>query len=267
LGKLQNLTFSKFYSIITISVTERLTFCYKLFTTIKGEKFFMNLGQKNIMWGIIILLLVITTIVGTVNTHYLKNEEKIATLTDAEVTSEDTTTEVTTEIEPIIATIEEEKIILITTEVTTTSAPTTTEIVTTTEQVTTITTTEQVTETELAETAFEEETEQATMEAIEQEPIVTETYYTSSQFINMGVIYYNGLSWTWYSQKALPGNGLDIPGRYVDGDNFVCDGDGYIVLASCDYSKGTILSTPFGRNGKVYDYCPTSGVIDVYTNY
>ena len=88
---------------------------------------------------------------------------------------------------------------------------------------------------------------------------------TPEQFRRQGVIYADGVKWTWYSERVLPGRGLNIPGRHSDG-NYVRDGDGYIVLASCDYPKGTVLNTPFGR-GKVYDYCPTSGVIDVYTSW
>jgi hypothetical protein len=96
---------------------------------------------------------------------------------------------------------------------------------------------------------------------------VTSSSYTSSQFKRMGVINWGGYRWTWYSQKVLPGNGLNIPGRHIDSSNFVCDENGYIVLASKNLSTGTIIDTPFGRLGKIYDYCPTSGTIDVYTNY
>ena len=88
---------------------------------------------------------------------------------------------------------------------------------------------------------------------------------TPEQFRRQGVVYADGFKWTWYSERALPGNGLNIPGRHSDG-NYVRDGDGYIVLASRDLEKGYIIDTPFGR-GKVYDYCPTSGVIDVYTSW
>lgn len=92
------------------------------------------------------------------------------------------------------------------------------------------------------------------------------TYYSPSQFRTKGVIYYNGYKWTYYSQRVLPGNGLNIPGRHVDENGYVCDGEGYICLACGSVSKGTVMSTPLGRYGKVYDVCPTSGVVDVYVN-
>jgi len=81
-----------------------------------------------------------------------------------------------------------------------------------------------------------------------------------------GVVYFNGHKETWYSQKVLPGGGLNIPGRHVDSRGLVCDGDGYICVASSDYSKGTIVETSLGT-GKVYDSGCASGTIDIYTNW
>lgn len=81
-----------------------------------------------------------------------------------------------------------------------------------------------------------------------------------------GVVYYNGHRETWYSQKVLPGGGLKIPGRHVDGRGLVCDGDGYICVASSDLAKGTIVETSLGT-GKVYDCGCASGTIDIYTNW
>ena len=98
------------------------------------------------------------------------------------------------------------------------------------------------------------------------EPVVTESY-ASTDLMYAGVINWGGWRWTWYSQQVLPGGGLSIPGRHVDASGYVCDGDGYICLASGSHSKGTVLDTPMGRTGKVYDYCATGGTIDVYTNW
>lgn len=81
-----------------------------------------------------------------------------------------------------------------------------------------------------------------------------------------GVNYFNGHRETWYSQKVLPGGGLKIPGRHVDNRGLVCDGDGYICVASDDYPKGTIVETSLGT-GKVYDCGCASGTIDIYTNW
>lgn len=81
-----------------------------------------------------------------------------------------------------------------------------------------------------------------------------------------GVNYFNGHRETWYSQKVLPGGGLNIPGRHVDDRGLICDGDGYICVASNDYTKGTIVETSLGT-GKVYDCGCPSGTIDIYTNW
>lgn len=91
--------------------------------------------------------------------------------------------------------------------------------------------------------------------------------YTGKQFRYMGVIYYNSYKFTWYSDKVLPANNLGIPGMYYDEQNFVCDKDGYICIASGSLKKGTVTSTPFGKDGKVYDYCPTKNVIDIYVHW
>ena len=81
-----------------------------------------------------------------------------------------------------------------------------------------------------------------------------------------GVNYFNGHKETWYSQRVLPGGGLNIPGRHVNEQGLVCDGDGYICVASSDYPKGTIVETSLGT-GKVYDCGCASGIIDIYTDW
>lgn len=107
--------------------------------------------------------------------------------------------------------------------------------------------------------------EKPTVEEFPQE--ICSALYSAGQFQNLGVINWNGYRWTWYSQKILPGYGLDIPGRYVDSEGYVCDENDYICLASNDLPKGTIISTPFGKNGKVYDCGCPSGTVDVYVNW
>ena len=78
----------------------------------------------------------------------------------------------------------------------------------------------------------------------------------------------NDGSWnyTWYSQRVLPGGGLDIPGRHVTEDGFVRDADGNICVASDDLDKGTEVETPYGK-GKVYDTGSGSGNLDLYTDW
>ena len=72
-------------------------------------------------------------------------------------------------------------------------------------------------------------------------------------------------NYTWYSQRALPGGGLSIPGRHVDADGFVRDEAGNLCIASRDLDKGTEVDTPFGK-AIVYDYCP-NGNLDIYTDW
>lgn len=105
---------------------------------------------------------------------------------------------------------------------------------------------------------------------VEIEPKVTENINTNNKNTEVltkskGVNYFNGHRETWYSQKVLPGKGLRIPGRHVDSRGLVCDGDGYICVASSDYPKGTIIETSLGT-GKVYDSGCASGTIDIYCN-
>lgn len=92
-------------------------------------------------------------------------------------------------------------------------------------------------------------------------------YYTPDQLRTMGVINWNGWKWTWYSQRILPGGGLVIPGRHVDENGYVCDENDYICLAASSLSKGTVVDTPFGKMGKVYDTGCAYGVLDVYTDF
>lgn len=87
--------------------------------------------------------------------------------------------------------------------------------------------------------------------------------YALRQFMFDGIIYWNGLKFTYYSQQVLPGGGLRIPGRHVNADGYVADGDGYIVLAN-NAPLGTIIDTPFGYKGKVYDRGTVGNHFDVY---
>lgn len=117
----------------------------------------------------------------------------------------------------------------------------------------------------------EKETKQT---VVPSETATTETisYAASSNsydpygFKSAGVIYENGITYTWYSQNVLPGGGLNIPGRHVGENNFIYDGNGNIAVASSDYEYGTMVDTPFGT-GVVYDSGASSGIIDIYTNF
>lgn len=98
-------------------------------------------------------------------------------------------------------------------------------------------------------------------------PAKPDAIYSANTFKNMGVINWDGWRWTWYSESVLPGGGLNIPGRYTDSEGWVRDENGYICLASSTLSFGTIIDTPFGSSGKVYDAGCATGTIDVYTNW
>ena len=83
-----------------------------------------------------------------------------------------------------------------------------------------------------------------------------------------GVVNFNGHKETYYSQRVLPGTGLNIPGRHVADDGTVRDGDGYIVVASdLSYlSRGSVILTSLGP-AKVYDTGCAYGTIDIYVNW
>lgn len=91
--------------------------------------------------------------------------------------------------------------------------------------------------------------------------------YSASDLQFSGVIYWGGWRWTWYSQNVLPGGGLAIPGRHVDENGYVCDENDYICLAATSLSKGTVVDTPFGKQGKVYDSGCAYGTLDVYVSW
>lgn len=90
--------------------------------------------------------------------------------------------------------------------------------------------------------------------------------YSAKYFRKMGVIRWHGYKWTWYSQRVLPGRGLKIPGRHVDKHGYIVDRKGYIVLAHKTLKKGKVIKTPFGRKGKIYDRCPSAGIMDVFVD-
>lgn len=81
-----------------------------------------------------------------------------------------------------------------------------------------------------------------------------------------GRVLFNGHYETWYSQKRLPGRGLNIPGRHVTGDGLVRDGNGLICVATTLVGMGQQIATSLGP-GKRYDTCNTPNTVDIYTNW
>lgn len=116
---------------------------------------------------------------------------------------------------------------------------------------------------ELGEAITDNETDYVSQEV----SYTTSGDYEPYELYNMGRLYWGDYQYTWYSERVLPGYGLAIDGRHTDADGFVCDGDGYICVAASSLNKGTIVDTPFGRQGKVYDAGCDWGVIDVYVNW
>ncbi len=92
-------------------------------------------------------------------------------------------------------------------------------------------------------------------------------WYSADELRFLGVIYAGDFKWTWYSQNVLPGGGLQIPGRHVDENGYICDENDRICLASSDLDWGTVVTTPFGKEGCVYDCGCASGTLDVYVDF
>ena len=83
-------------------------------------------------------------------------------------------------------------------------------------------------------------------------------------FKTIGVINMFGHRYTYYSSNVLY--------HYRTLEWYACDDgiyrteEGYIVCASDDYQKGTIVDTPFGK-GIILDCGCDSGTIDIYVNF
>lgn len=110
----------------------------------------------------------------------------------------------------------------------------------------------------------------AAQEAAQQQTQIQSVYQHPSGGNNIdlrsaGVVNWGGYRFTWYSQKTLPGGGLNIPGRHVNGAGFVCDGDGYIVAATA-FGRGTTGNSPWGA-WKSYDTGVSGNTVDLYCNW
>lgn len=81
-----------------------------------------------------------------------------------------------------------------------------------------------------------------------------------------GRVNFEGHTETYYSQRVLPGGGLNIPGRHVAEDGTIRDKDNYVCVASDDLPKGTLINTSLGM-GKVYDCGSTHNNIDIYVDW
>ena len=97
--------------------------------------------------------------------------------------------------------------------------------------------------------------------------LVEGTTISPEEFMQLGVIDWRGWRYTWYSENVLPGEGLQIPGRWSDG-YFVRDQWGYLCVACNEIPQGATVSTPFG-SAVVYDTIGdgVTGVIDIYVSF
>ena len=91
--------------------------------------------------------------------------------------------------------------------------------------------------------------------------------YSCDRFKTLGRVQYGEYTYTWYSQRVLPGGGLNIPGRHLNEHGLVADENEYVVLASDDFFKGAVLNTPIGIKGKVYDTGSGVGNLDSYCDW
>lgn len=125
-------------------------------------------------------------------------------------------------------------------------------------------TVEETTEPTVAETEADTEEQD---EEIKYYPEPTDGYCSPDQLEYHGRISWGGYQWTWYSERVLPGGALVIPGRHADENGYICDENDYICIASSTLDKGTVVDTPLGKQGKIYDCGCAQGVMDVYVNW
>ena len=215
--------------------------------------------KKKIYIATVAVLVLIGMVIILTTSHKIEEKKNITTTSITTTTANVTTT---TE-KKILTTTTTKKS---TTKKTTTTKPKTT---TTTTSAATTTTIAEVTEepVETYETYSEEPAE--TSEIYSEEP-VEETYYgdySPYDLQSMGVISWGGYRYTYYSELVLPGDGLAIEGRHVDEYGFVCDGENYICVASGSLPWGSVVNTPFGKMGKVYDCGCDWDVIDCYVSW
>lgn len=93
------------------------------------------------------------------------------------------------------------------------------------------------------------------------------TIVSGADFAYNGLYYDdNHLTYTYYPERNLPGGGLDIPGRHLNDEGYIVDGDGNLCISSDDFPKGTVLEVPFSTGiGVVYDTGSGKGNLDLYT--
>jgi hypothetical protein len=84
---------------------------------------------------------------------------------------------------------------------------------------------------------------------------------TGQQFKSAGVVYMNGIRYTYYSSRVL--YHYRTSEWYVDSNGFYRTADGYLVVACYFLPQGSTVSTPWGT-GMVLDSGAGSNTVDMY---
>lgn len=87
-----------------------------------------------------------------------------------------------------------------------------------------------------------------------------------------GPVHWRGRKYTYYTSRLCPIYKLPVPGLHLDKYGMWCDKWDYIVLGSSITNKvnRTIIATPFGKYGRVYDtggYSTPSWLCDTAVNW
>lgn len=96
----------------------------------------------------------------------------------------------------------------------------------------------------------------------------SEYLYNITDLSRAGIINYNGYRFTWYTSNEWTGNPAygKPEGSWVDENGCWRDPDGYLMLASDSLAPYSVVDTPFGLQGKIYDCGPgADDILDVYT--
>lgn len=114
----------------------------------------------------------------------------------------------------------------------------------------------------------EREAQQKEQEAQQNKPSVSVPQGNGILTPSAGRVWFNGHQETYYNLDMTGvvsnAHALGITGDYWVNENGCKMLGSYIMVASSDYTKGTVISTSLGA-GIVVDYCPTSGVVDIAT--
>lgn len=96
----------------------------------------------------------------------------------------------------------------------------------------------------------------------------SEALYNITDLSHAGIINYNGYRFTWYTSNEWTGNpAYGRPeGTWLDENGCWRDPEGYLMLASDSLAPYSVVSTPFGVDGRIYDCGPgADDILDIYT--